>query len=144
MSTPRRALLQSAWLMAVIMSIAVPPSSLAADDPTANSDIAPLLSGSSALIRVRADQVKFDAVRDWTHQMLAEAKLEPADLEAMTKASDGSLERARQWANEFAKAGGKSIYVSVNLPFNPMDPGFLAVPVEAGADVQAIENLLTT
>lgn len=139
-----REVLRSSWVIALVLPLCFPAIALAADDPTSNADIAPLLSGSSVLIRVRVDAVDFAAVRDWTHQMLAAAKIEPSEREAMTKESDESLERARQWVGEFSKAGGKTIDVSVNLPFNPMDPGFLAVPVRNGADVQAIENLLTT
>lgn len=114
------------------LSLALP----AADtfDATARArSIAPFVDERTvAVAHVDLSRLDADALLDWVAEV---GRVEKKELEE-------SRREGRTWLADFTKAGGKDMYVALNLIDLSPEPFVLIVPLAEGADAQAVRRVL--
>jgi prepilin-type processing-associated H-X9-DG protein len=109
-------------------------------DPAA--PVAPFVNNFTfGVIRVEVPGIDFDALGGWTDEMLGKFALSEDERKVASQALHNSLTALHRSADEFAKAGGKTIWVVLSIEQFPQGPGFMVVPLDRDADAQAIKRL---
>jgi hypothetical protein len=118
--------------LALALALALPAAGADSDADARARAVAPFLDEQTLAV-ARLDLTKVDAVTLAT--TLTDLGVIDADETQDIKA------RAARWLGDFARAGGKDLYVVVSLADFPSFP-FVVVPLGEGADARAIAGLL--
>ncbi len=123
-------------IAAVMLTLVLPLLALRAGEFDAEArarTIAPFVDGQTVgVLHIDLSRIDADAILDWAVEV---GRLEKRELEAPRHALRG-------WLTNFTKAGGKDLYVIVNLVDLPMEPPLVVVPLAAGADAKALRGVL--
>ena len=107
--------------------------------------IAPFVNNFTlGVVRVEPGGIDFDALDRWGGDVIKQSNM---DADAMRIATEGlkqATQEARKWTDQFLKAGGKTVWVVFTVENLPDDPVFVVVPLEHGADGQALQKLLSS
>ena len=123
----------------------------AADAPPAtqpaalDASIAPLLDPDALLVvRIDVDRIDLGAAQDWAKRMLLALKLSKEDEATAEQAGAETWNHVTRAFGELKKTGARQVYGVVTMAGAPFEPGFIAVPAEAGMDPQALEEAYHT
>jgi hypothetical protein len=129
----------------LFLTLATPPIARAAEkyDPAALAKtIAPYLDEGTLFV-AHADMTRIDLMPAVTRVKELFPRIgTPAEQAAAMADVDGAVAAAQKWIADFTKAGGRDIFAVLSMSDFPNSPIVLVVPVEKGADAQAIIKLL--
>lgn len=98
-----------------------------------------------AAARIEPGRIDLDAAEQWMSGLIARAGLPAADRTALERTVADALAAARQWNEEFRKAGGRMLFrVAVFRLGTSQPPMFTIVPLSDGADADALARLART
>src|SRR5690242_13427735 len=105
--------------------------------------VKPFVNQSTLLLaRVNVATVDFNSLDRWADDLMNQ--LAPADRkDDISRQVHAAVDSARQWSQSFTKAGGKTAWAVLSLDdLSRNSPFFFIVPIEGGADVQALKTSL--
>ena len=118
-------------------------SAARAQAPDATEAIKPFVNEFTvAVARVDLGAINFDALDRWSGQVLDAAQFDQNERAEVEQDLKRNRTAARQWAADFKKAGGSTVWVVVSLESLPDAPMFMVVPTGQGANVQQIRASL--
>jgi hypothetical protein len=127
-----------------LMTLATPTARAAEKyDPAALAKtIAPYLDDATLFVG-HIDMTRMDLVPAVTRLKELFPKIgTPAEQAAAMADVDQGVAAAQKWIADFTKAGGRDCFVVLSMSGFPDFPFFVVVPLEKGADAQAIDKLL--
>ncbi len=107
---------------------------------TLTAAVKPFVNQSTLVVaRINVAGIDVDAVDRWSGDLTGQVA--PADKrDEISGQVHSGLDWAKEFSRQFRKAGGKTVWAVLSLDdLNHANPFFLVVPVEAGADVQALK-----
>jgi hypothetical protein len=129
----------------LLLTLATSPIARAAEkyDPAALAKtIAPYLDEGTLFV-AHADMTRIDLMPAVTRVKQLFPRIgTPAEQAAALADVDRAVAAAQKWIADFTKAGGRDIFAVVSMSGFPDSPILLVVPIEKGADAQAIIKLL--
>ena len=126
-------------LLALLMMLPVRAEEITGD----NALLAPYLSSTTLLLgRLDVTRLDAEAIQSWELTALKAATTDKQTLRDGEAAIGQLFTGTRTWAAAFVKAGGKRVYAVVDVSLFPREPFVLIVPVEAGANVSSLQNVM--
>jgi hypothetical protein len=123
-------------LMAVMF---LPTATRAADSP-----IAPYVGQTTnIIIHVDMTQIDMDAINAMCEKALAKnPPSDPVKAAKDQKDMEKGIAKAKKWIGDFETAGGKDLYIVVDLSNFMAGPGAMVIPLDAAADVPGLTKVI--
>ncbi len=114
------------------------------DTAAAVKSIAPFVNADT-LVVMHADvaQVDLDAFQKWASGIAEMTEKDAAKREKNVKEMSDGIVKAKEFVTNFQKAGGHDVFFVVNLGEGGRPLGLMVVPVPAGGDAKAIQEMGT-
>lgn len=132
-------------LVAFLCTLLATSRGWAADAPPASqpvgldASIAPLMDPDAILVvRIDLDRIDLAAAQDWGKQRLSALNLSKEDQAAAAQAGAQAWDHLVRAFGELKKTGARQVYGVLTMAGAPFEPGFIAVPADAGMDPQAL------
>lgn len=135
--------MKTAATLSLVLAFLLSGNLAAQDKPDDAASIAPFVNNFTlGVIRVEPAGIDFDALQRWGEDVVKQSRMEPDDLKMTLEGVRQTTQAARNWTEQFTKAGGKALWVVATVENFPDDPVFVVVPLAKGADGPALQHLL--
>lgn len=139
-STPRACALPVAAMLLLLLASAARAQVAAGD-----AAVAPFVNEQTdAVLALDVSAVNMDQITKWAEQQIRASGVQKATQDKMVAEMNNPDDaKTREWLTNFAKAGGKRMYVVVSFAgVLTGQPGVVVAPVEAGGNAEAIAKIL--